>query len=157
MRLFRYAIPLIAALILLIDQPLKADPTDINKTDEKRCLALTIYWEAMAEGRKGMIAVAWVVLNRVKSPKFPNTLCEVVLEGGEAPGCQFSYWCDGKGDEPQDQEIWELANEVAKQMLTEPPEDPTHGALFYHSEDLPVPWKIKRQRTAKVKGHIYYR
>jgi spore germination cell wall hydrolase CwlJ-like protein len=67
---------------------------------ELRCLALTLYWEARAEKRDAMEAVAWVVLNRRKNPEFPKTICAVVREGGEKPPCQFSYWCDGKAETP---------------------------------------------------------
>ena len=64
------------------------------------CLALAMYWEAKAEGAEGMRAVAAVVLNRVAHPEFPRTVCGVVKQGGERPPCQFSWWCDGKSDQP---------------------------------------------------------
>jgi spore germination cell wall hydrolase CwlJ-like protein len=104
-----------------------------------------------------MVAVAWVVLNRQKNPDFPNNICEVVRQGGEKPGCQFSYWCDGNADVPQNDEAWDLAKKVASEMLTKPPADPTHGALFYHSVDVPPPWTVKRKRTAEIGSQIFYR
>jgi spore germination cell wall hydrolase CwlJ-like protein len=104
-----------------------------------------------------MIAVAWVVLNRTRSDDFPGTVCGVVKQGREAPGCQFSYWCDGKADTPDDDAEWALARQVAREMLTNPPRDPTRGATFYHSADLDTPWTLKRTRTARIGRHIYYR
>ena len=128
-----------------------------KESDDVRCLALTVYWEARAEGRKAMEAVAWVALNRRKNPNFPNTICEVVREGGENPPCQFSYWCDGEPDTPQNQDVWTLAKEIAAQMLENPPRDPTGGALFFHSVELAPPWTKKRKRTVEIGRHIFYR
>ena len=119
-------------------------------------MALTLHWEARAEGREGMRAVGWVVLNRMADSRFPSTACGVVREGGERPGCQFSYWCDGKGDEPPPGAPWELAQEVAAELLMAPPRDETDGALFYHSTSVPMPWAVARERTAQIGRHIFY-
>ena len=70
--------------------------------EEQQCLALAMYWEARGEGRHGMIAVGWTILNRAKSENFPATPCVVVYQGGERSPCQFSWWCDGKSDQPRD-------------------------------------------------------
>ena len=88
-----------------------------------------------------MLAVASVVLNRVAHPQFPDTVCGVVKQGGEQPPCQFSWWCDGKSDVPRDAELWRLAQRLAAKLLTDPPEDPTRGALFFHSADIAVSWR----------------
>jgi spore germination cell wall hydrolase CwlJ-like protein len=104
-----------------------------------------------------MVAVAWVVLNRSRNPEFPSTICGVVKQGSEKPGCQFSYWCDGKADTPEDDANWALAQQVAREMLTNPPPDPTGGAIFYHASDIDNPWTTERKRTARIGRHIYYR
>jgi len=122
-----------------------------------RCLALTIYWEARSAGREAMIGIAWVVLNRRKDPKFPDTICEVVRQGGETPPCQFSYWCDGEPDVPENEEAWKEAKSVAADMLEHPPPDPTHGALFFHSLDISAPWTKDRKRTAIIGRYAFYR
>ena len=124
---------------------------------QRTCLAQTLYWEAKNEGREGMIAVGWVVLNRRGHEEFPSTVCEVVHQGGETPPCQFSWWCDGKSDRPREPDNWALAREVAGLLLAEPPPDPTGGALFFHSAAIDVPWKVDRTRTARIGNHIYYR
>lgn len=135
---------------------LSLDAAEVHEA-QRECLARTLYWEAKNEGREGMIAVGWVVLNRQQHEKFPSGLCEVVYEGGETPPCQFSWWCDGESDRPREAGNWERALQVADLLLREPPPDPTDGALFFHSADIDVPWRVERARTAQIGNHIYYR
>jgi len=150
----RHTLVWIAAFLAAVSPAVVAGQQD-NPLD---CLALTLYWEAGSEGREGMIAVGWVVLNRRAHPEFPSTVCEVVRQGGEQPGCQFSYWCDGRGDAPQDQELWAQAAAVARELLSDRVADPTGGALFFHAASLTaVPWKRPRERTLQIGNHIYYR
>jgi spore germination cell wall hydrolase CwlJ-like protein len=104
-----------------------------------------------------MEAVAWVVLNRRKNPEFPKTICAVVREGGEKPPCQFSYWCDGKAETPQNDEAWKRTRKIATDMLENPSRDPTGRALFFHSSDIAPPWTKERKRTAQIGRHIFYR
>jgi len=122
-----------------------------------QCLALTLYWEARSDGRDGMLAVGWVVLNRLRSADYPKTICAVVRQGGEHKGCQFSYWCDGNSDKPNPDEAWHLAQEVAHELLTNPPPDPTHGALYYHDASTVPSWAHEFQQTARIGKHVYYR
>ncbi len=124
---------------------------------QERCLALAMYWEAKAEGAEGMIAVGAVVLNRVAHAEFPDSVCGVVTQGGEKPPCQFSWWCDGKSDNPTEAEAWATASELAPALLTELPHDPTMGGLFFHASNIAMPWRIKRERTVQIGRHIYYR
>ena len=155
------AVPATLAATLALAAPLldgAAARAHEQRGDENvRCLALSMYWEAKGQGHEGMLAVGSVVLNRMRSDEFPDSACEVVFEGGETPPCQFSWWCDGKSDTPTEAKPWKLAQELAREMLANPPADPTGGALFFHSEDIPKPWKKERTRTAQVGGHIYYR
>ena len=125
--------------------------------DEPTCLARAVYFEALAEGREGMEAVAAVVLNRIAHPEFPDTVCEVVEDGGETPPCQFSWWCDGKSDQPDDAEGWALAREVAIATLAEPPPDPTAGALFFHRTDIEPQFEEPRKATVTIGEHVFYR
>lgn len=121
------------------------------------CLAMAIYWEAKSCGREDMEAVGWVILNRLADPQFPETLCAVVKDGGERPPCQFSWWCDGKGDQPEPGPDWELARTVAGTLRSDPPPDPTGGARFFHSKEIATPWVVERQRTTEIGCHIFYR
>lgn len=126
--------------------------------DPRHCLALAVYWEAGGEEREGLAAVAWVVLNRRAHGDFPPTVCEVVHQGGTAPGCQFRFWCDGESDRPRDADVWALALEVATEALEGRSADPTGGALFFHAAALgTAPWRVPRERTVRIGRHIYYR
>ena len=125
--------------------------------EQHYCLALAIYWEARGEPEKGKLAVGWTIINRERSPEFPSTVCGVVFDGGESPPCQFSWWCDGKSDRPRDRESWIRSQVLAARLLTDPPPDPTRGALFFHSTSIAVPWKRPRTRTARIGNHIFYR
>jgi spore germination cell wall hydrolase CwlJ-like protein len=114
-----------------------------------------MYWEARGEGRSGMKAVGAVIINRVESDHFPDDHCGVVYQGGETPPCQFSWWCDGKSDRPRDRQQWALALNVADDLLGGHFDDPTHGALFFHSTAIERPWR--RMRTARIGRHVFYR
>jgi N-acetylmuramoyl-L-alanine amidase len=124
-------------------------------TVAQRCVALAMYWEARGEGREGMLAVGSVVLNRVDDERFPDSVCGVVYQGGETPPCQFSWWCDGKSDRPTQQSAWLSSLDLARELLTDRPRDPTDGALFFHNTSIKSPWR--RQRTARIGNHVFYR
>ena len=128
-----------------------------SRAQATQCLALAMYWEAKAEGTAGMRAVGQVVLNRVAHPKFPGTVCGVVRQGGEHPPCQFSWWCDGKSDQPTEAQPWALAQRLARGLLADRTRDPTRGALFFHSARISTPWALPRQRTVQIGRHIFYR
>lgn len=124
---------------------------------QQQCLALALYWEARGEGRPGMLAVGWTILNRVASPEFPATPCDVVYQGGERPGCQFSFYCDGKSDRPRHRHSWHRSMIIAALLLTRPPPDPTAGALYFHSTSVNSRWHRQRPRTVRIGQHMFYR
>ncbi|MCB2100358.1 MAG: cell wall hydrolase [Rhodobacterales bacterium] len=129
--------------------------SDIEK--ELHCLALNVYWEARSEPPEGQMAVAAVTLNRMLSDKFPDSICEVVTQGGqERNKCQFSWWCDGKKDDPTDAEAWETARVVAWLSLLKGSYDPTRGALYYHADYVKPSWSRSMRRTTRIGKHIYY-
>jgi N-acetylmuramoyl-L-alanine amidase len=145
----------ILAVVLSLAALVCADAAE--SPDESDCLALTMYHEARGGGREAMIAIGWVVLNRRDDPAYPGSICEVVRAGGEEAPCQFSYWCDGRPDRPQNEKLWRLAKETARAMLQDPPKDPTGGALYFHSAEMAIPWKRHRERTVRIGNHIFYR
>jgi N-acetylmuramoyl-L-alanine amidase len=145
------------ALILILAQFGGNTAKAATLQEEQRCLALSLYWEARGEGRRGMIAVGWTVLNRVHNPNFPSTPCAVVRQGGERPPCQFSWWCDDRRDRPRERHSWHMALIIAGELLLDPPPDPTGGALFYHSARVRDPWDRSRIRTARIGAHVFYR
>ncbi len=163
MAAIRRAPAALAALALPVVLSAAVAAAEVDE-DAVRCLALTLFWEARSEGRAGMEAVASVVLNRVRSPAFPDTVCGVVRDGDEGGPCAFSWWCDGeedipaeREDWPEEQGHWALAEEVAREMLADPDRDTTGGALYYHTEDVQPAWSAERRRVGKVGRHVYYR
>lgn len=146
----------IALLGMLMPLPLeKANAASLR--DEHHCLALSLYWEARGEGRRGMIAVGWTILNRVRSEDFPATPCAVVFQGGERPPCEFSWWCDGRSDRPREQHSWHRALVIAAELLLDPPPDPTDGSLYYHSTSTRSAWHLRHVRTARIGRHVFYK
>ena len=130
-----------------------------SEVDTERMLALNIYHEARQDGREGMIAVGWVVFNRVDDPSFPDSVYGVVTQGGETPPCQFGWWCDGKSDRPEDQELWEEAQAVAGELLSDNrPADPTGGANYFWETWRDTPgWAAgKVRQTATIGGNNFY-
>jgi spore germination cell wall hydrolase CwlJ-like protein len=105
-----------------------------------------------------MIAVGWVVLNRVSSAKYPDNVCAVIHQGGERPPCEFNWWCDGRSDHPTESKSWKLAQQITDQMLSDPPPDPTDGALWFHLDSIKMPnWLKPRERTLHLSRHYFYR
>jgi spore germination cell wall hydrolase CwlJ-like protein len=153
----RTALGAICQAIVFLALFVAADSHAASIKDEQRCLALSLYFEARGEGRNGMIAVGWTILNRIRSHKFPATPCAVVRQGGERPPCQFSWWCDGKSDRPRNRHSWNQAVLIAAQLMTDPPPDPTGGALFFHSTQIRPPFTRPRTRTTRIGSHVFYR
>ena len=139
---------------------------------EVMCMAKNIFFEAAIESTAGKLAVAQVTLNRVNSKYYPNTVCGVVYEGPHYTAsnglqlpirdrCQFSWYCDGKGDEPRENtRLWNDTQELAKYVLLRQDELPdiTDGALHYHADYITAPrWAGRKHKTAKIDTHIFYR
>ena len=146
-------------LIMALISPTVADSTTVApavavESSEHQCLALNVYWEARSESDMGRQAVAAVTLNRVENSAFPDSVCAVVTQGGERRNrCQFSWWCDGKSDQPKNAEAWTEARQVAWAALNEDLSDPTGGALFYHASYVKPSWA---KRMAKIGEHIFF-
>lgn len=132
---------------------------------QHHCLAMNIYHEARNEGLTGQRAVAWATLNRVESPKYPNTICEVVYqavlnENGipKRNRCSFSWFCDGKSDEVTDQAAWNVAEVVAADVMAKygRETDPTNGAIMYHAHYVTPYWASSYDKQARIDSHIFY-
>jgi spore germination cell wall hydrolase CwlJ-like protein len=126
--------------------------------EELNCLALNIYFEARNEPSEGQAAVGHVVLNRVSDPRFPDTVCKVVRQGGEQVRhrCQFSWWCDGQSDRPKNREVWEMSKAIAGDVYWGRWADPTNGALWYHADYVMPRWGRVLERGPKIGRHIFY-
>lgn len=129
------------------------------RSSELECLALNIYWEARSEPIEGQLGVAHVTLNRVADPDYPDSVCDVVFQGVETRRgqCQFSWWCDGRSDKPTEPRAWETSLERALEVLKGKSDDPTGGALYFHRDKNSPRWSVKKQRTARIGKHLYYK
>lgn len=135
---------------------------------EIECLALNSYFEARNQSVAGQIAVAQVVLNRVNSPKFPNTICEVIQQGPTYENwkgtvlpirnqCHFSWWCDGMSDIPHDQETYDRILKLVTKILEEKTVDITDGSVYYHADYVKPYWINTLHKTLVVDDHVFYK
>ena len=134
-------------------------PTDGDLSEELACLALNVYFEARGEPDAGQLAVAHVVMNRVASKRYPDTVCGVVRQGGELRRyrCQFTWWCDGRSDTPRSLRDWKTSNEVALEVYWGHSKDPTHGAMWYHADYVDPNWRHTFEHSTTIGRHIFYR
>ena len=122
------------------------------------CLAQNIYFEARSESLEGKLAVAHVVLNRMKDDRFPQKACSVIRQGGEKRRhrCQFSWWCDGRSDRPRDEQAWAEAKVLALLTRAGLTPDPTRGSLWYHATYVKPGWARRLNRQVRIGTHIFY-
>lgn len=126
--------------------------------EELRCLSEALYFEARGETIEGQMAVAEVVLTRVDSRHWPNTVCGVVRQGDErATGCQFSYACDGQPETIENPRAYAQAERVARLMLQGAPRRLTGRATHYHADYVSPGWARTMEQTTQVGAHLFYR
>jgi len=122
------------------------------------CLTAAIYYEAAREPADGQRAVAQVVLNRVRHPAYPDTVCGVVFEGAQRyTGCQFSFTCDGSLRRAPMQGYWDRAHDIAVAALNGYVYAPVGWATHYHANYVVPYWSSTLVKTAVVGAHIFYR
>lgn len=170
---------LLAFLVLLIsvpttiansiedeNEPLRSMPPYAE--EQRLCLAKNIYFESGNQSLAGRVAVANVTMNRVIHHKFPNTICDVVYQGptfknwrGEhypiRGRCQFSWYCDGKSDEPKDSKTWMESLRIADAVLYMEYQDISDGALWYHADYVSPNWSNHLRKVMVIDNHIFYR
>ena len=123
-----------------------------------RCLTEAVYFEARGENLLGQVAVAEVILNRVDSKSYPNSVCGVIQQGqSKRNGCQFSFICDGKVEHIGDRDAFEELGKVAWVMLQGKPRILTGQATHYHAASVLPRWAKRLVRTARIGEHIFYR
>ena len=130
--------------------------TDVRRQIE--CLAKTIYFEARGEPDAGKLAVGHVVMNRVASDDYPNTVCQVMKQGGaeRLHRCQFSFYCDGRSDEPQDKKAWRHSQSLARAVFWDFSPDPTGGARWYHADYVSPDWRNHFDKGPVIGQHVFY-
>lgn len=127
-------------------------------TREVQCLSEAVYYEARSETTAGQKAVAEVVLNRVKSKHFPNTVCGVVYEGAErTTGCQFSFACDGSTSKLPYGKYWRESQQTAKHMMMGASPAMTRRATHYHTTGVSPKWAPYLRQTRQYDTHVFYR
>lgn len=123
-----------------------------------RCLAEAIYFEARSESVTGQAAVAEVILNRVDSRYYPNTICDVVKQGAHRRNaCQFSFACDGRPETITERDAFATAGKIARLLMDGRPRTITEGATHYHTTAVNPRWASKLTRTGVIGEHIFYR
>jgi spore germination cell wall hydrolase CwlJ-like protein len=151
---------LTALSLTLYATPSQAD-YPLEFLQEAKCLATNIYFEARGEPIKGQIAVAMVTINRVKDGRFADTICDVVYQSKtDSNGdpilnrCQFSWYCDNISDKvPPESPEARLAMIIAIQMLSNPVDDFTSGALYFHTKNKP----IYSENFIEIGNHVFFR
>lgn len=126
---------------------------------EQQCLAEAIYFESRSEPEEGQAAVAQVILNRVKSGLYPQSVCGVVYQNRHRHmACQFSFACEGKALRITDQESWSKAVRIARAVT----DGQTYlaevgGATHYHATYVRPRWARKLERMDKIGVHVFYK
>lgn len=125
---------------------------DVSEED-RYCLEQNVYFESRGESQVGQEFVAWVTLNRVMHPDFPNEICKVVWQDQ-----QFSWTHDGKGDTPKDKAAWATAQSIVGEVLLAygVDRDPTEGATYFHAAYVTPDWTKKFERVVRIDSHIFY-
>jgi len=136
----------------------------VLKTDTKtyaralECLTQAIYYEAARESEEGQRGVAQVVLNRMRHPAYPASVCGVVYQGAERPtGCQFSFTCDGSLARAPMKSYWDRARLIADQALRGYVQASVGNATHYHANYVVPYWAPTLVKNAVIGAHIFYR
>jgi len=123
-----------------------------------RCLAEALYFEARGESVKGQFAVAEVILNRVDSANYPDTICGVIHQGtGRKYQCQFTYTCDGHKEVIAEPAAFRQVGQVANLMVNGATRSLTKGATHYHTKSVNPRWARTYPRTATIGYHHFYK
>jgi len=127
------------------------------------CLAMNVYHEARNQPSVGQLAVAQVVMNRVVDDRFPDNVCDVVHQGRHwmdnpvRDRCQFSWYCDGKSDKPEDERAWEYSLGIAEIVLRGHTEGFLDGATHYHATEVTPSWASHKRYVVRINDHVFYR
>lgn len=139
-------------------------------TADRTCLAQAIYHEARGESVAGQIAVAQVIINRVKSRAYPNTVCGVVYQNRHRRNaCQFSFACDGISDRPRESATYAQSKQLADEILCGSDCTATRKlvrlatltgavarATHYHATSVMPSWGARKTRLIRIGRHIFY-
>jgi spore germination cell wall hydrolase CwlJ-like protein len=136
--------------------------TDVVMTQllaEHKCLSEVLYYEARGEGLSGQKAIAEVVFHRMNRGDYGHSICAVVYEGKDKPGCQFSFACNGDVRRPKQMAAWRQSEKLAAAILTGQValKNATGGALNFHAISVQPDWADTLEKTTQIGNHIFYR
>jgi Cell Wall Hydrolase len=138
--------------------PDQASPAVQNRARALNCLAQAISYEAGNETIEGQEAVAQVILNRLRHPAYPKTICGVVYQGSERKtGCQFTFTCDGSLRRARSAQSMAYATAIAERVLSGGTSVIVGGATHYHANYVSPYWAPSLVRIATIGAHIFYR
>src|SRR4051794_40434877 len=141
-----------------IAAPFRFKGSAADRAQALNCLASAVYYEAGNQDENGERAVAQVVLNRVRHPAFPGSVCGVVYQGSTRPtGCQFTFTCDGSLSRQPDAEGWRRAIRIAQDALSGGVYTPIGWATHYHADYVVPYWASTMAKNAVVGAHLFYR
>ena len=139
-------------------RPFRISGGALHQARAQDCLAAAIYYEARFESLDGQRAVAQVVLNRVRHPAYPNSVCGVVFQGSNrTTGCQFTFTCDGAMGRPPEANDWARAQQIAEAALSGYVMKGVGNATHYHANYVAPYWSPSLLKVATVGAHIFYR
>jgi hypothetical protein len=130
---------------------------DLDHRRALLCLTQAVYYEAGFEPAAGRRAVAQVVLNRMRHPAFPKSVCGVVYQGSRSPVCQFSFVCDGSLYRAPVPGAWREAKAIAEAALVGYVESSVGSATHYHANYVAPRWAPMLTKIAQLGAHIFYR
>jgi spore germination cell wall hydrolase CwlJ-like protein len=137
--------------------PFSLRGSELDKGRALLCLTTAIYYEAASEPDDGQAAVAQVILNRVRHPTFPGTVCGVVYQGSEKRGCQFSFACDGSLARIPMKSAWDRARRAAARALSGQVFAGVGMATHYHTYAVTPSWNRSLVMTGVYGAHFFHR
>jgi spore germination cell wall hydrolase CwlJ-like protein len=138
--------------------PFKLKTDAASRERALECLTQAVYYEAASEGADGQRAVAQIVLNRMRHPGYPASVCGVVYQGSDRPtGCQFTFTCDGSLARLPIQSLWKQAHKIAEQALAGKVFAPVGHATHYHADYVLPYWADSLDKSVQLGRHIFYR
>jgi spore germination cell wall hydrolase CwlJ-like protein len=137
--------------------PFAVSGSDLDQRRALLCLTQAVYYEAGYEPVEGRRAVAQVVLNRMRHPAFPKSVCGVVYQGAGSGVCQFTFVCDGALYRAPAHDAWLRAEEIARQALAGYVERTVGEATHYHADYVAPRWAPLLAKVAQIGQHIFYR
>ena len=138
-------------------QPFTVGGGDLDQRRALLCLTQAVYYEAGFEPLEGRRAVAQVVLNRMRHPAFPKSVCGVVYQNNGAGVCQFTFVCDGALYRAPAQDAWRRAEEIARAALAGYVDTTVGEATHYHADYVAPRWAPLLAKVAQIGQHIFYR